>query len=29
MTYYARERGVEVTEIAGMSRLLSPLRDLR
>ena len=28
MTYYARERGVEVTEIAGMSRLLSPLRDL-
>ena len=29
MTYYARERGVEVTEIAGMSRLLSPVRDLR
>jgi len=29
MTYYARERGVEVTEIRGMSRLLSPLRDLR
>ena len=29
MTYYARERGVEVTEIAGMSRVLSPLRDLR
>ncbi len=29
MTYYARERGVEVTEIAGMSRLLSPLKDLR
>ena len=29
MTYYARERGVEVTEIAGMSRLLSPLQDLR
>ncbi len=29
MTYYARERGVAVTEIAGMSRLLSPLRDLR
>ena len=29
MTYYARERGVEVTEIAGMSRSLSPLRDLR
>ena len=29
MTYYARERGVEVTEIAGMSRLVSPLRDLR
>ena len=29
MTYYARERGVEVTEIPGMSRLLSPLRDLR
>jgi glycosyltransferase involved in cell wall biosynthesis len=28
MTYYARERGVAVTEIAGMSRLLSPLRDL-
>ena len=28
MTYYARERGVEVTEIAGMSRLLSPLQDL-
>ncbi len=28
MTYYARERGVEVTEITGMSRLLSPLRDL-
>ena len=25
MTYYARERGVEVTEITGMSRLLSPL----
>ena len=29
MTYYARKRGVEVTEITGMSRLLSPLRDLR
>ncbi len=29
MTYYARERGVEVTEIAGMSRLLSPLQDFR
>ena len=29
MTYYARERGVEVTEIRGMSRLLSPLGDLR
>ena len=29
MTYYARERGVEVTEITGMSRLLSPLKDLR
>jgi len=29
MTYYARERGVEVTETRGMSRLLSPLRDLR
>jgi hypothetical protein len=29
MTYYARERGVEVTEIAGMSRLLSPVWDLR
>ena len=29
MTYYARERRVEVTEIMGMSRLLSPLRDLR
>ena len=29
MTYYARERGVDVTEIAGMSRLISPLRDLR
>ena len=29
MTYYARERGVEITEIAGMSRLLSPVRDLR
>ena len=29
MTYYARERGVEVTEITGMSRLLSPLADLR
>ena len=29
MTYYARERGVEVTEITGMSRLLSPLNDLR
>ena len=29
MTYYARERGVEVTEITGMSRLLSPLGDLR
>ena len=29
MTYYARERGVKVTEIAGMSRLLSPLTDLR
>ncbi len=29
MTYYARDRGVEVTEIEGMSRLLSPPRDLR
>ena len=29
MTYYARERGVEVTEIRGMSRLLSPLKDFR
>ena len=29
MTYYARDRGVEVTEIRGMSRLLSPLRNLR
>ncbi|MCH7933462.1 MAG: glycosyltransferase, partial [Gemmatimonadetes bacterium] len=29
MTYYARERGVEVTEITGMSRVLSPWRDLR
>ena len=29
MTYYARERGVEVTEITDMSRLLSPLKDLR
>jgi glycosyltransferase involved in cell wall biosynthesis len=29
MTYYARERGVEVTEIKGMSRVLSPMRDLR
>ena len=29
MTYYARERGVEVTEITEISRLLSPLRDLR
>ena len=29
MTYYAWERGVEVNEIAGMSRLLSPVRDLR
>ena len=29
MTYYARECGVEITEIAGMSRLLSPVRDLR
>ena len=29
MTYYARARGVEVTEITGMSRLLSPLNDLR
>ena len=29
MTYYARERSVEVTEIAGISRLLSPVRDLR
>ena len=28
MTYYARDRGVEVIEIAGMSRLLSPLNDL-
>jgi len=28
MTYYARDRGVEVVEIAGMSRLLSPWRDL-
>jgi glycosyltransferase involved in cell wall biosynthesis len=29
MTYYARERGVGVTEVAGMSRRLSPLGDLR
>ncbi|RMH13764.1 MAG: glycosyltransferase [Gemmatimonadetes bacterium] len=29
MGYYARERGVEVTEIPAMSRLLSPLADLR
>ncbi len=29
MTYYARERGVEVAEITAMSRLLSPLGDLR
>ena len=28
MTYYARDRGVEVIEIAGMSRLLSPWNDL-
>ena len=27
MTYYARERGVDVVEISGMSRLLSPWRD--
>ena len=29
MTYYARDRGVEVMEIAGMSRLLSPWNDLK
>ena len=29
MTYYARDRGVEVTEVAGMSRLLSAFGDLR
>ncbi len=29
MTYYARERGVEVAEITDMSRVLSPLGDLR
>jgi len=29
MTYYAQERGVEVAEITDMSRLLSPLGDLR
>ena len=29
MTYYARERGVDVVEIAGMSRLLSPWKDVR
>jgi len=28
MTYYARDRGVDVVEIAGMSRLLSPWNDL-
>ena len=29
MTYFARERGVEVTEIPAMSRLLAPWRDLK
>ena len=29
MTYYARERGVDIVEIAGMSRLLSPWKDVR
>lgn len=29
MTYYARERGVEVTELHALSRLLSPVADLR
>ena len=29
MTYYARDRGVDVIEIAGMSRTLSPWKDLR
>ena len=29
MTYYARDRGVDVVEIGGMSRLLSPWNDLR
>ena len=28
MTYYARDRGVEVTELPGLSRRLSPLGDL-
>ena len=28
MTYYARDRGVDVVEIAGMSRLVSPWKDL-
>ncbi len=29
MEYYARERGVEVTHIPGLSREISPLEDLR
>jgi glycosyltransferase involved in cell wall biosynthesis len=29
MAYYARERGVEVTELPALSRLLSPLADLK
>jgi glycosyltransferase involved in cell wall biosynthesis len=29
MTYYARDRGVDVVEVAGMSRILSPWKDLR
>ena len=29
MAYYARKRGVEVTELPALSRLLSPLADLR
>ncbi len=29
MGYYARERGVEVTELPALSRLVSPLNDLR
>ena len=28
MTYYARDRGVALVEIAGMSRVLSPWKDL-